>query len=70
MNKAIFIGRQPIITADKSIFGYEILFRSTGEENSSGVSVSDNLSATANVLENIYDMGLKVLMGENPAFSI
>lgn len=68
MNKPIFIGRQPIITADKNIFGYEILFRSTAEENSSGVSVSDNLSATANVLENIYDMGLKVLMGEKPAF--
>ena len=68
MNKKIFIGRQPIITADKSIFGYEILFRSTAEENSSGVSISDNLSATANVLENIYDMGLKVLMGEKPAF--
>ena len=68
MNKTIFIGRQPIITADKSIFGYEILFRSTAEENSSGVSVSDNLSATANVLENIYDMGLKTLMGDKPAF--
>ena len=68
MSKQIFIGRQPIITADKNIFGYEILFRSTAEENSSGVSVSDNLSATANVLENIYDMGLKVLMGEKPAF--
>lgn len=68
MDKAIFIGRQPIITADKSIFGYEILFRSAAEENLSDVSVSDNLSATANVLENIYDMGLKALMGENPAF--
>ncbi len=68
MNKPIFIGRQPIIGADKSIFGYEILFRSTAEENSSGISVSDNLSATANVLENIYDMGLKALMGEKPAF--
>ena len=68
MSKTIFIGRQPIITADKNIFGYEILFRSAAEENSSGVSVSDNLSATANVLENIYDMGLKVLMGEKPAF--
>ena len=68
MNKTIFIGRQPIITADKSIFGYEILFRSTAEENSSGVSVSDNLSATANVLENIYDMGLKTLMGDKQAF--
>jgi EAL and modified HD-GYP domain-containing signal transduction protein len=68
MNKPIFIGRQPIIGGDKSIFGYEILFRSTAEENYSGVSVSDNLSATANVLENIYDMGLKALMGEKPAF--
>ncbi len=68
MDKAIFIGRQPIITADKSIFGYEILFRSTAGENSSGVSVSDNLSATANVLENIYDIGLKTLMGDKPAF--
>ncbi|MHB8904420.1 MAG: EAL and HDOD domain-containing protein, partial [Patescibacteria group bacterium] len=68
MNKPTFVGRQPIISGDKSIFGYEILFRSAAEENSSGVSVSDNLSATANVLENIYDMGLKVLMGESPAF--
>ena len=68
MNKSIFIGRQPIITADKNIFGYEILFRSAAEENSSGVSVSDNLSATASVLENIYDMGLKALMGDKAAF--
>ena len=68
MNKSIFIGRQPIITTDKNIFGYEILFRSAAEENSSGVSVSDNLSATASVLENIYDMGLKALMGDKAAF--
>ncbi len=68
MGKKIFIGRQPIIDSGKSIFGYEILFRSTAEENVSGVTVSDNLSATANVLENIYDMGLKTLMGESPAF--
>ncbi|MHB8232105.1 MAG: EAL and HDOD domain-containing protein [bacterium] len=67
MKKAIFIGRQPIINGDKSIFGYEILFRST-DENSANVSVSENLSATANVLENIYDIGLKTLMGEKPAF--
>ena len=68
MGKKIFIGRQPIIDSGKSIFGYEILFRSTAEENVSGVTVSDNLSATANVLENIYDMGIKTLMGESPAF--
>ncbi len=68
MNKTIFIGRQPIITADKKIFGYEILFRSVAEENTSGVSVSDNLSATANMLENIYDTGLKTIMGDKQVF--
>jgi EAL and modified HD-GYP domain-containing signal transduction protein len=67
MKKTIFIGRQPIISGDKSIFGYEILFRSA-DENSANVDVSQNLSATANVLENIYDIGLKTLMGEKLAF--
>ena len=68
MSIPIFIGRQPIIDRDKSIFGYEILFRTSVENNSSGVSVCDNLSATASVLENIYDMGIKTLMGDKPAF--
>ncbi|MFW0884793.1 EAL and HDOD domain-containing protein [Candidatus Acidulodesulfobacterium sp. H_13] len=67
MKKSIFIGRQPIISGDKSIFGYEVLFRKTAE-NFADIKVSDNLSATANVLENIYDIGIKTLMGEKPAF--
>ncbi len=67
MKKSIFIGRQPIINGDKSIFGYEVLFRKTAE-NFADISVSDNLSATANVLENIYDIGIKTLMGGKPAF--
>lgn len=67
MQKSIFIGRQPIIDGDKDILGYEILFRSTNE-NSANIYVSDNLSATANVLENIYDIGIKTLMGGKLAF--
>ncbi|MHB1661249.1 MAG: EAL and HDOD domain-containing protein [bacterium] len=67
MKKTIFIGRQPIISADKSIFGYEILFRNA-DEDSAGISVSDKLSATANVLENIYGAGIKKLMSEKLSF--
>jgi EAL and modified HD-GYP domain-containing signal transduction protein len=67
VQKSIFIGRQPIIDGNKDILGYEILFRSTNE-NSANISVSDNLSATANVLENIYDIGIKTLMGGKLAF--
>ena len=65
MKNQIYIGRQSIIKPDKSIFGYEILFRQT-EENSA--NVIDNLHATANVLENLFELGLSKIIGNNIVF--
>ncbi len=65
MKNQIYIGRQSIIKQDKSIFGYEILFRQT-EENFA--NVTDNLYATANVLENLFEVGLDRIIGDNIVF--
>jgi EAL and modified HD-GYP domain-containing signal transduction protein len=65
MRNQIYIGRQSIIKSDRSIFGYEILFRQT-EENSA--NIIDNLYATANVLENLFELGLSKIIGNNIVF--
>jgi len=65
MKNQIYIGRQSIIKPDKSIFGYEILFRQT-EENSA--NVIDNLHATANVIENLFELGQDKIIGDNIVF--
>ncbi|MDA8052522.1 MAG: HDOD domain-containing protein [Deltaproteobacteria bacterium] len=65
MKKPIYIGRQPIINGDKSIFGYEMLFRRSGENVA---EVVDHLNATASVLENMYDVGFKTLISDKIAF--
>ena len=63
--KPIYIGRQPIINSDKNIFGYEMLFRRSDENFA---DIVDNLSATASVLENMYDAGFKTLTSDKIAF--
>ncbi|MGC8555321.1 MAG: EAL and HDOD domain-containing protein [Candidatus Acidulodesulfobacterium sp.] len=65
MKNQIYIGRQSIIKPDKTIFGFEILFRQT-EENSA--NIIDNLHATANVLENLFELGLDKIIGDNIVF--
>lgn len=63
----IFIGRQPIVDAQQKIIGYELLFRSNGEDNSA--QFSDDFSAGAQVLINtLSNMGTGWLLGDKNAF--
>ncbi len=64
---AFYIGRQPILDAEGSTYGYEILFRST-EENYYDASV-DGDTATARVLvDTIVEAGLSSIVGSSKAF--
>jgi len=63
----VFIGRQPIVDAQQKIIGYELLFRSNGEDNSA--QFSDDFSAGAQVLINtLSNMGTGWLLGDKNAF--
>lgn len=65
LNK-VFIGRQPILNKNKKIFGYELLFRSSG---GSDANVTNNFKATASVIVNAFNnVGLGMLIGEKKGF--
>ncbi len=60
----IFVARQPVFTAAKKIFGYELLFRS-GLENA--FPDIDGDTATSNVLANtFFSFGLDRILGQRP----
>lgn len=62
----VFVGRQPIISRNNRIFGYELLFRkSTGSD----ADVTNNFKATATVIVNsLNDIGLKNIIGDKKGF--
>ena len=63
----VFIGRQPILDPLQKIIGYELLFRSNGEDNAA--HFADDFSAGAQVLVNtLSNMGTEWLMGDKLAF--
>ena len=63
----VFIGRQPIVDVQQKIIGYELLFRSNGEDNSA--LISDDFSAGAQVLINtLSNIGTGWLLGDKNAF--
>ncbi|GHV12209.1 cyclic diguanylate phosphodiesterase [Fibrobacterales bacterium] len=63
----IFVARQPILDRDHNLFAYELLFRRKQNENST--SVLDDMSATAQVLDNVLNnVGVDKLIGKNFAF--
>lgn len=62
----VFIGRQPILNRDQTIYAYELLFRS-GESNEA--FVRDDNYATAQVIYNtLIEIGLDDIVGEKHAF--
>jgi c-di-GMP-related signal transduction protein len=62
----VFIGRQPIISRNKKIFGYELLFRNSMV---SDADITNNIKATASVIVNaLNNVGLKRLIGEKKGF--
>lgn len=63
----IFIGRQPILGRDQSLFAYELLFRSGRQRNSA--DVQDDLVATASVISHAFvDLGVEQALGPYKGF--
>ncbi|MDR1812105.1 MAG: HDOD domain-containing protein [Candidatus Fibromonas sp.] len=70
MNEEICVARQPILNRDKELFGYELLFRRSGQANanSAGTILSD-MNATAVVLDNVLNnIGIDKIVQNSPAF--
>lgn len=62
----VFVGRQPIITRNNTIFGYELLFRKTIGLNA---HVTNDFKATATVIVNaLTNIGLKNIIGDKIGF--
>ncbi|HET7775888.1 MAG TPA: EAL domain-containing protein [Azospira sp.] len=63
----IYLGRQPILDARQTLFGYELLFRSGPAPNRA--IVQDDLVATATVIVHAFaELGLADALGEQKAF--
>lgn len=62
----VFVARQPILNADRSTYGYELLYRS---HRGNAFDGTDAAAATARVISNSYlTIGLDQLVGGNRAF--
>jgi c-di-GMP-related signal transduction protein len=62
----VFVGRQPILNKNQTIYGYELLFRTL---SSSSANVTDNFRATASVMANtLNDIGFRNIVGEKKGF--
>jgi hypothetical protein len=62
-----FVARQPILTADEKVFGYEVLFRDGVEDFFSG-SAADADVASRSILNTSMLLGLDVLCDGRQAF--
>ena len=61
MMERVLISRQPIYRADKTVLGYELLFRDSDTDHA---SFSDGARATAQVLVNsLMEIGMDQLVG-------
>ncbi len=63
--KEFFLARQPILNRDQNLFAYELLFRSAA---SGGASVTDDLSATAAVIQHASELGMERVIGDSLGF--
>jgi c-di-GMP-related signal transduction protein len=62
----IYVARQPIFKKDKTVFGYELLFRNGTSNFFTGI---DGNTATSNVLSNSYfSIGIENISGNNLSF--
>jgi len=62
----IFLGRQPILDRDQNLVAFELLFRL---DQVDGADVTDDLSATANVIVNAYgELGIQEVLGQQRGF--
>ena len=61
-----FVARQPIVTADHTLIGYELLFR--GAADAEQARIRDGATATARVMEGALAQDLSSLTGGVPGF--
>ncbi|TXI16564.1 MAG: HDOD domain-containing protein [Nitrosomonas sp.] len=62
-----FLGRQPILDRNHNLVAFELLFRQ--EETEEKVTVTDDLSASANVIVNAYgQLGIQNVLGRQRGF--
>lgn len=62
----IFVGRQPILTRDQKLYGYELLFRD-GMDNAAHFIDGDDASSQV-IFNTFMDIGLENIVGSHPAF--
>ncbi|EJL80849.1 putative signal transduction protein containing EAL and modified HD-GYP domain containing protein [Herbaspirillum sp. CF444] len=63
--KDFFLARQPILNIEQELIGYELLFRSTAVNRA---TVTDDVAATAAVIEHAAELGLHNVIGSLTAF--
>lgn len=61
-----FLARQPILNRDQRLVAYELLFRSTAENQA--MMTGDAVSATATVIAHASDLGMEQVVGLQLAF--
>lgn len=63
----VFLGKQPILDRNQNLVAYELLFRTT--ENDNQANVSDGFRASANVVVNVYGyLGIQRVLGNLRGF--
>ena len=65
--EGFFLGRQPILDRNQNLVAFELLFRQ--EETEESVRITDDLSASANVIINAYcQLGIQNVLGKQRGF--
>lgn len=69
MDKHIYIARQPIVTVDKKLYGYQLLFRSLENNGLQSAQFSDATIASTSVAVNVLNhIGLHKVLGNGLAY--
>jgi len=63
-----YLGRQPVLDRNQALYGYELLFRSAGQEEGTAVGPAGGLSATAAVIAHTAQLGLARAIGDAACF--
>jgi EAL and modified HD-GYP domain-containing signal transduction protein len=61
----LLLSRQPICHVDFTVFGYELLFRDSDADEA---KIADGEKATAQVVVNLMEIGVKQMVGNHQAF--
>ncbi|MCW8838383.1 MAG: EAL domain-containing protein, partial [Thiovulaceae bacterium] len=69
MDNSVYIARQPIVTDEKKIYGYELLFRSIENDGLESAQFGDGTIASTRVAVNTLNhIGLDKVVGDELAF--